>query len=248
MSCGPWQSQLGPCAPTATTDLTAGGAGEATIDLIIAPSDGSGTFDAALSGAIGRDVRQTVSENPFQERLAGLTTIGASAEGYGATSLRRVLAWDNLRSEWPPTGRELPRAVWHLLEGYLIDARRDLASEVRERGSAAYRLIDDLELDPEVAPDLQRQLDELSAAIVAGSGTLMSDLVGTDLPLRLHGTGARSLASLRLQGTLYERRLGADGSSIRPHALTLVEEPEVHLQPQAQFDLPSVLAAIPGQC
>jgi putative ATP-dependent endonuclease of OLD family len=267
-------------------DLTAGRSGEATIDLIIAPSGGNGTFDAALSGTIGPDIRRTIAEDPFEERLAWRTTIGTSSEGFGATSVRRLLRWDNVNSDWRPTGRELPRAVLQLLEGYLIDARRDLAAELRQRGSAAYRLIDDLELDPDVAPDLQRQLDKLSAAIVAGSGTLqsvkralqdlssrvdaigepairpfpgrvddlstvasieMADLAGIDLPLRLHGTGARSLASLRLQGTLYERRLGADGSSIRPHALTLVEEPEAHLHPQAQFDLPSVLAAIPGQ-
>nr|WP_246283879.1 AAA family ATPase [Nocardioides perillae] len=67
------------------------------------------------------------------------------------------------------------------------------------------------------------------------------------LPIRMHGAGARSLASLQIQGVLYERLLGADGGSLRPHPVTLVEEPEAHLHPQAASELPHLLKSIGGQ-
>lgn len=67
------------------------------------------------------------------------------------------------------------------------------------------------------------------------------------LPIRFHGAGARSLASLQVQGVLYDRLLGADGGALRPHPTTLVEEPEAHLHPQACAELPALLRAISGQ-
>ena len=67
------------------------------------------------------------------------------------------------------------------------------------------------------------------------------------LPIRLHGAGARSLTSLQIQGVLYERLLGADGGTVRPHPVTLVEEPEAHLHPQACGEIPQLLGAIRGQ-
>lgn len=72
--------------------------------------------------------------------------------------------------------------------------------------------------------------------------------VGTgELPMRLHGAGPRSLASLLTHRVLYERRLGVDGTDRRPHPVTLVEEPEAHLHPQMQRELPHLLATFEGQ-
>lgn len=65
--------------------------------------------------------------------------------------------------------------------------------------------------------------------------------------MRLHGAGARSLASLQVQGVHYRRRLGVDGPTIKPHPVTLVEEPEAHLHPQAEFELAELLLQLPGQ-
>lgn len=94
---------------------------------------------------------------------------------------------------------------------------------------------------PELNP-LPLRLEELtrsvSVDIDAGSGSL---------PLRFHGSGPRSLASLLVQAVLYERRLGRDGPTVPRHPLTLVEEPEAHLHPQMQFELPDLLSSIPGQ-
>jgi len=67
------------------------------------------------------------------------------------------------------------------------------------------------------------------------------------LPVRLHGSGARSLASLQVQGVLYDRRLGKDGPALRPHPLTLIEEPEAHLHPQASLELAGLLSSLRGQ-
>jgi putative ATP-dependent endonuclease of OLD family len=46
---------------------------------------------------------------------------------------------------------------------------------------------------------------------------------------------------------LYDRRLGRDGVGIRPHPVTLVEEPESHLHPQASLELGDLLAGLRGQ-
>lgn len=86
------------------------------------------------------------------------------------------------------------------------------------------------------------RIEELARAVAidldTGSGAL---------PVRLHGAGSRSLASLQVQGVLYDRRLGQDGPAIRPHPLTLVEEPEAHLHPQASLELAGLLTGLVGQ-
>lgn len=67
------------------------------------------------------------------------------------------------------------------------------------------------------------------------------------LPIRFHGAGSRSLSSLQVQGVLYDRRLGKDGSAVPPTPVTLVEEPEAHLHPQAAMELPELLNYLRGQ-
>lgn len=94
---------------------------------------------------------------------------------------------------------------------------------------------------PNINP-LPITLEELSRSL-----SIDFDSGHGSLPIRLHGAGARSLASLQIQGVLYERLLGADGGAVRPHPVTLVEEPEAHLHPQACAELPGLLLAIRGQ-
>lgn len=66
------------------------------------------------------------------------------------------------------------------------------------------------------------------------------------LPLRQHGLGSRSLATLLVFQTLAKLRLGAD-RGFQPQLLTLLEEPEAHLHPQAVFALRNLLDRLPGQ-
>lgn len=89
---------------------------------------------------------------------------------------------------------------------------------------------------------LPSSLEELSRTL-----SITLDSGSGSLPIRFHGAGARSLASLQVQGVFYERLLGADGGSLRPHPVTLIEEPEAHLHPQAASELPHLLGSIRGQ-
>jgi len=95
------------------------------------------------------------------------------------------------------------------------------------------------------APDLNPlpiRLEELARSI-----SIDLDSGNGAMPIRLHGAGSRSLASLQVQGVLYERRLGTDGPRVRPHPLTLIEEPEAHLHPQASLELAHLLGSLQGQ-
>lgn len=94
---------------------------------------------------------------------------------------------------------------------------------------------------PAISP-LPISLEELARSL-----SIDLDTGAGALPIRLHGAGARSLTSLQIQGVLYERLLGADGGTVRPHPVTLVEEPEAHLHPQACGEIPHLLGAIRGQ-
>jgi putative ATP-dependent endonuclease of OLD family len=85
-------------------------------------------------------------------------------------------------------------------------------------------------------------LEELARSI-----SIDLDMGKGSIPMRMHGSGSRSLASLQVQGVLYDRRLGKDGIDIKPHPVTLVEEPEAHLHPQASLELASLLNQLRGQ-
>ena len=84
--------------------------------------------------------------------------------------------------------------------------------------------------------DLARSVD-----IVVGAG------IGRPaLPMRLQGLGSRSLAALRVFHALCELRVGVD-QGVRPQLITLLEEPEAHLHPQAQAAMFRFIQELPGQ-
>ncbi|WP_412874036.1 ATP-dependent nuclease [Curtobacterium poinsettiae] len=93
----------------------------------------------------------------------------------------------------------------------------------------------------EIKP-LPLRLEELSRSVVVDL-----DTGAGALPLRVHGAGSRSMTSIQLQSVLYDRRVGSDGGALRPHAVSLLEEPEAHLHPQGQVQLSEVLHSLPGQ-
>ena len=81
-----------------------------------------------------------------------------------------------------------------------------------------------------------RTLEELARTV----GVSFAD--GADLlASRLHGSGVLSLASLLAQDVFYRQTLGVDGGDIRPHPVTLIEEPETHLHPHAVVEVAALL-------
>lgn len=281
--------------PADQDDFTVGTAGDAHVDVVVAPSPpsfpGTGSGDAEFEQSFPDTIGQVLNpdmirDQPLSERFAWRTTIRRSAEGVGARADRYRLNYSAHQGWYLPSSPHiLSRDQLGLFEGTLIGARRDLSDELSMRGSPIRRILNDLELDEAARTQLENELQKLGNRIVTQSNSLEAvnqalqsaehridgfgspefnalptrleelarsislDLdTGTGaLPLRLHGSGPRSLASLLVQTVLYERRLGRDGPSTPRHPITLVEEPEAHLHPQMQLELPSLLDSVPGQ-
>ena len=132
----------------------------------------------------------------------------------------------------------------------LEQALADLARRVRESSPVLRTLQDDLAGiadaqasvgSVEVQP-LPPRLEELART----AEVVLHQPQQPVLPLRQHGLGSRSLATMLVFQTLARFRLGAD-SGFEPHLLTLLEEPEAHLHPQAIFALRTLLDQLPGQ-
>jgi putative ATP-dependent endonuclease of OLD family len=265
-------------------DFTLGTTTSPAIDLVIAPGGDNALFDDRVRQVFGTHVQPTPSGG---ERVAWRTTIGPSAEGWGARAERRFLTYDVGSDIWSlPLGASevMP---WHLrvVSADITPTGRDIASEVSRPGSAIRRVLDDLEVDEPARAALEKDLEDLGGRIVNSSSALVAvrqrldalaatvhgigapyvsalpgrleelvklieialDTGAGPMPMRLHGSGARSLASLQVQGVLYDRRLGHDGTDFPILPVTLIEEPEAHLHPQATFDVGQLLRSIPGQ-
>ncbi len=178
----------------------------------------------------------------------------------GRTHIRAVAA------DLTPTGRNLAdeatrpgSSLRRVLEDLEVDEsqRSALESELAELGGRIVAGSSSLAA-------IRKRLDDLAATVVGIGKPDVSALPGRleelvrlieialdtgtgPLPMRLHGSGAQSLASLQVQSVLYDRRLGRDGSDFPVLPVTLVEEPESHLHPQASLDVGDLLQSIPGQ-
>jgi putative ATP-dependent endonuclease of OLD family len=155
--------------------------------------------------------------------------------GRQGSSIRRVLA----DLEVPEgTRRELEHDIEEL-SGRIMGDSATLKSV-----SAELKLMHDLvgSVGEPALNALPGNLDELSRLI-----SIDLDTGSGPLPIRLHGAGSRSLSSLQVQGVLYSRRLGQGGEAVAPTPVTLVEEPEAHLHPQAAMELPELLQNLRGQ-
>ncbi len=155
--------------------------------------------------------------------------------GRRGSAIRRIL--DDL--EIPPTDRAAIESAMTTLSSTIItssaaltavtEALAELTNTVSSIGSAQFSA-------------LPGRIEELSRTI-----SIDFDTGGGHLPVRLHGSGSRSLASLQVRNVMYDRRLGRDRGELRPQPVTLVEEPEAHLHPQAHFELSDLLSGLTGQ-
>ena len=277
-------------------DLTVGSTDPAHIDVLVAPrgelrprgggrkgGDEQGptpeeTFDVRLQRILA-PVLRLVSVSPARQRFGWRTTITATSEGSGARGQSEVLAYDDAAGEWQQTDLPVPRDVRSLLYAELVDTRRDLDAELRQRGTAIRRILNDLRVPEADREDLEQRLAQLGDNILRHSDTLRNvrdsldslgryvDALGAaridpvprtleelarsvgvsfdsgveQLASRLHGSGVRSLASLLVQDVFYSEILGVDGGEVRPHPVTLIEEPEAHLHPHAIFEVAGLL-------
>lgn len=279
-------------------DLTVGLAASAEIDVVIAPrptvAGASGVqpvtgrsdrqpldevFDAPLQRLLGEGLA-LVSSSPVSQRYAWRTRIVSVSEGSGARAELNVLGHDANTGEWRATNARLPRAARDLVYAELVDTRRDLDAELRQRGTAIRRLLNDLQVAASQRDVLEEELAQLGDDILQHSGTLQTlraslnsldryvDALGETrvdpvprtleelartvgvsfgsgaepLASRLHGSGVRSLASLLAQDVFYSQILGIDGGDVRPHPVTLIEEPESHLHPHAIVEVANLLS------
>lgn len=179
---------------------------------------------------LSRDHRQV-----FAVDLVGTGRDLMEELGRRGSGIRKVLS----DLEVSDSDRETLEAQLSALGQEIVTGSQTLAS-IADALRQLNRLIGSMG-SPDLNP-LPIRLEELARSISidlnSGNGAM---------PIRLHGSGSRSLASLQVQGVLYERRLGTDGPRIRPHPLTLIEEPEAHLHPQASLELAGLLSSLQGQ-
>lgn len=178
--------------PVERDDLTAGSKEAAEIDVMIAPRlpaatlaaaplSGSGddsetveqTFDKALQRLFGAELA-LVSDSPVRQRFAWRTTITATGEGSGARYEAHPLAFSVPENEWKATRRSLARDVRNLVYAELVGTRRDLDAELRQRGTAVRRILNDLQVRDADRDALEQRLAGLGDDILLGSDTLQS--------------------------------------------------------------------------
>lgn len=193
-----------------------------------------------------RDIQQNTwidSSEPLGDRgniiAAGLVETNrdlADEIGRRGSAVRRVL--DDL--EITESDRTKLEADLQGLGARIVSSSQSLDS-IRQALTEVHSSIGSIG-SPSINP-IPVRLEELARSVSID----LDDGVGKHLPMRLHGAGARSLASLQVQGVLYDRRIGLDGPKPRAHPVSLIEEPEAHLHPQAQFELADLLERIAGQ-
>ena len=259
---------------------------EASVDLFIVPASGQ-----VFSAETTQQLLHVQRDPSTASATVGIRIAFLSSREGRLLSPRRSFLQPGADGKWEPVqAPALPPSLMSRVEAHLLDASRDLVSELGNRTSVWGRVLSDLRIEetPEQGDgraDLEQALVEVAERIREASpvlSDLQADLarladaqagVGrvelqplplrleelaraaevilhqddrAALPLRFHGLGSRSLATMLVFQTLAKLRLGADREE-PPHLVTLLEEPEAHLHPQAISALQSLLDRLPGQ-
>lgn len=259
---------------------------EASVDLFVVPASGR-----AFSTETTQQLLHVQRDPSTDSETVGIRIVFLPSREGRLLSTRRSFLQPGTDGKWEPVpAPALPPSLMSRVEAHLLDASRDLVSELGNRTSVWGRVLSDLRIDEtsvqgDGRADLEQALVEVAGRIREASpvlSDLQSDLalladaqagIGkvelqplplrleelaraaevilhqddrAALPLRFHGLGSRSLATMLVFQTLAKLRLGADREE-PPHLVTLLEEPEAHLHPQAISALQSLLDRLPGQ-
>lgn len=147
-------------------------ADSAVVDILVLPASGE-EFTDDLSGLLGSAVQIPADGPQFVGIRATLTA--EAAEGAVGVQRRFLQGWarDREAASRLTTLPNLPsREVLGLLRFSLLDARRDLVEDLRQRRSYWGRLAVGLDLDPGLRATLESQLDDLGRRIVNDSAVL----------------------------------------------------------------------------
>ncbi len=264
----------------------------ATIDVFISPIAEKQSFSDDVAQRLIGGQREPDSNRD----IVGIRTVlKKSNEGSFLNERRTFL--QPVNGEWIESpAPQFQSRVLELIDAHVLDASRDLLTEMGAQTSAWGRVLSDLKipnlpdleadiLDPAGLRAIERDLVLIAERVRKASPVLSqlhADLGGmantqatvesvelvplpqrieelgrameiilhqknaAGLPLRFHGSGSRSLAALLVFKTMCVLKIGVD-HGIRPHLLTLLEEPEAHLHPQAITALVKTIESLPGQ-
>lgn len=193
-------------------------------------------WDSATEGWVDTGI-------PLGERVNQLIVgqlVGASRDLIEDLSAR-TSDWGRVLADLdvPPPEREALQIDLLELGRQLQEASpvlKNLAEQLR-RVSEAQAGVGSIDLRP-----LPIRIEELARSV----DIMVSSVTGNELPMRFQGLGMRSLAALMVFRAVCELRVGVD-QGLRPHILTLLEEPEAHLHPQAQAAVRALVEDLPGQ-
>ncbi len=155
---------------------------------------------------------------------------------------RRMSDWNRVLTDLEITSSnrsELEKTLENLNDK-LLDSSLTLSrlSQELQKIKDTQSGIGDISLRP-LPADLAELARSVDIFVGTGSGAAA-------LPIRLQGLGSRSLAALRVLHTYLDLRVGID-QGVRPQIITLLEEPEAHLHPQAQVAMRDYILGLPDQ-
>lgn len=254
---------------------------EATIDLVLRSSG------QEFSEVVAQRLDGNYGNRPGGGEWTAIRMIlQPSQESAFLSWTRRYLTWVEAERDWQESNLVPSRQVMELLSAHVVEASRDLSSDLARRTSNWGQVLAELGISESARKDLEERLGGLGSSLRQASPTLgaleeellemrgaqssiehveirplperIEDLIhsvdvvigggndGPSLPIRLQGSGSRSLAALRVYFALCKLRIGVD-QGIRPHLVTLLEEPEAHLHPQAQAAVHHSIQSLQGQ-